>query len=242
MFFVIRKRQLLLAGICFLCGLGVLMSTLKNAGTQSQTVEVFVEGETVPPVFVVDPGHGGEDGGAVAADGTIESGLNLEIALRVNDILQFCGQKTIMTRTDDISIYSDNAETLRQKKASDLKNRVALVNGTPNAILLSIHQNMLPNSPATHGAQVFYNRQEGSAELAAVLQSVLNLSINPNNEKTEKQISDSIYLMKNVTAPAVLVECGFLSNEEETAKLQDDGYQTQLAAAITAGILMGICH
>jgi len=186
-------------------------------------------------VVVVDPGHGGEDGGAVAGDGTVESGLNLQIAGRVDALLRFLGQDTVMTRTKDVSIHSPEATTLRQKKASDLKNRVALVNGLENAVLLSIHQNSLPGSPKTHGAQVFYNGVEPAPALAATVQERLNSSVNTGNGKTPKRISDSIYLTKNATAPAIIVECGFLSNSTETARLQEPGYQIRLAAAIAAG-------
>ena len=98
------------------------------------------EGIPETPVIVIDAGHGGEDGGAVAADGTVESGINLAIAQDLDALLRFLGCETRMTRTEDAAIYSDGARTLREKKASDLKNRVALVNETPNAVLLSIHQ------------------------------------------------------------------------------------------------------
>ncbi len=184
---------------------------------------------------VVDPGHGGEDGGAVARDGTVESGLNLQVALRVNDLLRFLGQDTVLTRREDISIYSDGAQTLHQKKVSDLKNRVALVNGLPNAVLISIHQNSLPGSPKTHGAQVFYNGVEPASTLAASTQERLNQSVNAGSGKTPKRISNSIYLTKNVTAPAIIVECGFLSNTGDTARLQEPGYQLRLATAVVAG-------
>lgn len=102
-------------------------------------------------MIVIDAGHGGEDGGAVAADGTVESGINLAIAQDLDALLRFLGCETRMTRTEDAAIYSDGARTLREKKASDLKNRVALVNETPNAVLLSIHQNSLPASRRVHG-------------------------------------------------------------------------------------------
>ena len=126
---------------------------------------------------------------------------------------------------------------MRQRKSSDLKNRVRIVEETGNAILLSIHQNSLPSSPITHGAQVFWNRQEGAESLAEQVQDALNAGINSGNEKHPRQIPDSIYLMKNITVPGVLVECGFLSNGPETERLQDPDYQLRLAAAIAAGFL-----
>ena len=104
-------------------------------------------------------------------------------------------------------------------------------------MLLSIHQNSLPSSAVTHGAQVFWNRQEGAEELAGVVQETLNAVINVGNEKQSKRIPDTIYLMKNVTAPAILVECGFLSNSAETMQLQQPSYQLKLAAAIAGGYL-----
>ena len=188
-------------------------------------------------IVVIDAGHGGEDGGAVAASGAVESGINLAIAQRLNALLQLLGEETVMIRTEDVSIYSEDAQTLRQKKASDLKNRVALVNGTPGAVLISIHQNSLPSSPRVHGAQVFYAVTEQSDMFAVSVQQALNKAININNEKQEKRIDPSIYLMKHVTCPAILVECGFLSNAQETERLQDANYQKRLAISIAAGFL-----
>lgn len=188
---------------------------------------------------VLDPGHGGEDGGAVSPDGVAESHLNLAVSERVNDLLRFAGQRTRMTRTEDVSIHTEG-ETVRARKASDIRNRVTLVNETEHPVLLSVHQNSLPSSPVTHGAQVFWNRQEGAENLARIVQDSLNRTINAGNEKHPKQIQDSIYLMKHVTVPAILVECGFLSNAEETGKLQTPSYQTKLAAAITAGYLRSL--
>ena len=147
------------------------------------------------------------------------------------------GEDTRMTRTEDISIHDASASTLREKKRSDLENRVGLVNSTQGAILVSIHQNSLPSSKQTHGAQVFYGKKEGSAEVANAVQLALNQTVNAGNEKTEKAIDASIFLMKNVTAPAILIECGFLSNENETALLKSGEYQQRLAVVIASGLL-----
>ena len=111
------------------------------------------------------------------------------------------------------------------------------MNSTENAVLLSVHQNSLPSSVVTHGAQVFWNRQEGAEELAEIIQDALNGHINAGNEKHPKPIPTTIYLMKNITAPGIIVECGFLSNPEETVRLQQPDYQLKLAAAIAAGYL-----
>ena len=188
-------------------------------------------------VWVIDAGHGGEDGGAVGTDGSRESDINLAIARRLEGLLALLGEETCMTRTEDVSIHSEGAATLREKKRSDLKNRVALVNSTQGAVLVSIHQNSLPSSKRTHGAQVFFRKEEESAALANAVQRALNETVNLENEKVEKAIDPSIYLMKNVIAPAILIECGFLSNENETALLKSTDYQQKLAVVIASGIL-----
>ncbi len=188
------------------------------------------------PVYVIDAGHGGEDGGAVSRSGVRESDVNLAVALELDALMRFLGRDTVMTRTEDISVYSDGAETLRQKKVSDLRNRAALVNATPNAVLVSIHQNSLPTVPSVRGAQVFYGTAKPDAALALSVQAALNECVN-NGAKQEKKADTSIYLMKTVTCPAILVECGFLSNEEETARLTSPEHQKRLAAAIAAGLL-----
>ena len=152
-------------------------------------------------------------------------------------LLALLGEETRMTRTEDVSLHAEGSATLREKKRSDLKNRVSLVNNTQGAILVSIHQNSLPSSKRTHGAQVFYGIEEGSAALANAVQRALNETVNLENQKAEKAIDPSIYLMKNVTAPAILIECGFLSNENETALLKSADYQQKLAVVITSGLL-----
>lgn len=234
MILILRKRLLCGAGLlcCFLAVFAAVLWAGRGPG-----ILAFAALDEAPPVTVVlDPGHGGEDGGAVSPGGVAESQINLAVSLRVNDLLRFAGQRTSMTRTEDVSIYTEG-NTIRERKASDIRSRVNLVNETEHAVLLSIHQNSLPSSVVTHGAQVFWNTEEGAEALARVVQDSLNECVNVGNEKHPKPIPATIYLMKHVTAPAILVECGFLSNAEETAQLQEPSYQTKLAAAITAGYL-----
>lgn len=235
MIILLRKKFLAFAAVCLCAALAALYVLAHGEQTVFSSKEL-----PVSPVVVIDAGHGGEDGGAVAADGTAESGINLAIAQDLNEMLRFLGCETRMTRTEDAAIYSAGAQTLREKKASDLKNRVALVNGTRDSVLLSIHQNSLPSSRRVHGAQAFYARTEGSVPLAQAIQASLNTAVNPGNEKTEKAIDPGVYLMKHVNCPAVLVECGFLSNAEETSRLLQADYQRMLAVTITAGFLMGL--
>ncbi|WP_298034989.1 N-acetylmuramoyl-L-alanine amidase [uncultured Dysosmobacter sp.] len=232
MILLLRMSKRSLAA-CFCCFLAVLAWVI-FAGHHQTFLPVFAASES-SPVFIIDPGHGGEDGGAVSPDGVAESHLNLAVARQVSDLLRLLGQQTVMTRTEDVTICDPDLATIRQRKASDLKNRVALVNGTENALLVSIHQNSLPSSTVTHGAQVFWNRQEGAEAMAERVQEALNSTVNAGNEKKARQIQPTIYLMKHVTAPGILVECGFLSNKEETLRLQDPAYQRRIAAAVAAG-------
>lgn len=221
---------------------GILTAALFRTAMRSQamisagkTVEI---GTGTQHTYVIDPGHGGEDGGAVARDGTAESNLNLRIGEKLCYLLRFCGQSCGMTRNRDVSVYSEGAATLREKKVSDLKNRVAMVNRTPDAFLVSIHQNFLPAADV-HGAQVFFNGQTGAKEAGMQVQECLNQTVNTARPKAAKPIAPTIYLMKNIQKPGVLVECGFLSNPAETEKLKLPAYQTLLAASITSGILHG---
>lgn len=188
-------------------------------------------------IFVLDAGHGGEDGGALSRDGDRESEINLAIVKKLDALFQFLGQKTVLTRKEDISIYSDDAQTLREKKASDLRNRVSIVNAAPGGVLISIHQNSLPMVPSVHGAQVFFGSVERSALLALSVQTALNQSVNSGNTKKEKAIDPSIYLMRKAERPAILVECGFMTNPAEVIKLKSPEYQTILAVGIAAGVL-----
>lgn len=232
MVILLRKRDLIFSCLfcCFFLGLAAVL-------WRGSAIPAFHVREEVPITVVIDPGHGGEDGGAVSPGGVAESHINLAVSLRINDLLRFAGQRTQLTRSEDVTICDKGLDTMRQRKTSDLKNRVKLVEETENAVLMSIHQNSLPSSPVTHGAQVFWNRQEGAKELAASIQETLNATVNAGNSKQPRQIPDSIYLMKSISAPGVLVECGFLSNGPETERLQSPAYQLRLAAAVTAGYL-----
>ena len=199
---------------------------------------VFSASEAREPLTVaLDPGHGGEDGGAVSPEGVEESGINLSIALRVRDLLRLTGRRVIMTRTEDVSIGDNRLDSVRARKSSDLRKRVEIVNNTENAVLLSVHQNSLPSSPVTHGAQAFWNAREGGETLAKLIQSSLNAWINAGNEKRAYPMRSGVYLMEHAQAPGTLVECGFLSNAWETMKLTEAAYQKELAAAIAAGYL-----
>ena len=190
------------------------------------------EGETL----IIDAGHGGEDGGAVSLTGAAESHINLAIARRLDLLLGLYGQAPVLLREDDRSLHDPQAKTLREKKVSDLHNRAARIEAVEHAVLLSIHQNTY-TSPQYRGAQVFYGGGEGSQALAGLLQDLLRETLDPSNDRTPARIPESVYLLNHISCPAVLVECGFLSNPEEDRLLQSEGYQTKLAAVLAAGWL-----
>ena len=189
-----------------------------------------------PVAWIIDAGHGGEDGGAVSPSGVVESRLNLEIARRLDGVLSFLGEPSLMLREEDISLHDPEAVSLREKKASDLHNRAETVSQYPEATLVSIHQNMFPQSQY-RGSQVFCAPTDGSQELAQDIQKSVQKNLQPDNLRESKLIPNTVYLMNHIPNRAVLVECGFLSNPEEEGLLQDPAYQTKLAMVIAAGCL-----
>ena len=190
-------------------------------------------------VLIIDAGHGGEDGGAVSLTGALESHINLAVAKRLDGVLGLYGVRTLLLREEDISLHDKDALTLRQKKNSDLHNRVSMVKEHSNAVLLSIHQNSYPDGRYS-GAQVFYAPTEGSQALAQTMQEALRTALAPENARQEKQIPETIYLMNHISCPGVLVECGFLTNPQEEQLLRSSAYQTKLAAALAGGSLLSI--
>ncbi len=192
------------------------------------------EAADLPVTVVLDAGHGGEDGGAVSKDGVRESRLNLEITLRLNDLLHLIGRETRLIRSGDVSVYDSGAATVAEKKVSDLKNRVRMVNEVPGALLVSIHQNMFEQSKY-HGTQIFYAPDAESRALAEALQALTAETLDPSNHRAAKP-ADTVYLMNNIHCPGILIECGFLSNPEECARLCTEDYQKQLSLVIAGGL------
>lgn len=189
--------------------------------------------------LILDAGHGGEDGGASTASGGKESDINLSIVLKTRALMVFLGVEPRLTRETDVSIHSDGAETIRQKKTSDLKNRVAMVENTPNALLISVHQNHFTD-PRYSGAQVFFNRGDENQQWAENTQEVLRQLLTPGNGRKAKPMPEGIYLFDHIRCPAILVECGFLSNGEEAALLCTDTYQRKIAVALTGAYFQEI--
>lgn len=212
-----------------------IAAVLVAAEWGSRTVTVIAENT---PIFrehciIIDPGHGGEDGGATSCTGIVESTYNLDISLRLNDLFHLLGYDTRMIRTTDISVYT-KGETIAQKKVSDLKERVRIVNETENALLLSIHQNNFSDSRYS-GAQVFYAETQGSEFLAKQLQDTFAATLNPGSNRKSKK-SDGVYLMEHIRCTGILIECGFLSNAAEEAKLRNSDYQKKLCSVIAATV------
>ena len=201
----------------------------------SKAVTVLSESASISgrKTVVVDAGHGGVDGGATSCTGVLESQFNLEIAQKLNDLLNLLGINTVMIRNTDCSVYT-GGETIAQKKVSDLKERVRIVNSTDNCILVSIHQNLFSDGKYS-GAQVFYAPTEGSQMIAKSMQTSFIKTLNPHSHRQEKK-ADSIYLMQHINCPGVLVECGFLSNPQEEYLLRTKDYQQKVCCVIACTI------
>lgn len=187
-------------------------------------------------VIVIDAGHGTPDEGAQNSDGLTEAKINLSIALKLQNLLESSGATVILTRSDDNAIYDATADSIAEKKVSDIKNRVKIGNSSSADIFVSIHLNKIPQEQYW-GWQTFYrDGDENSKNLATDIQNNLNKAISNDNERVPLKI-DNIYIMKNVEIPIALVECGFLSNKEEASKMVKDDYQNKLAWGIFDGIM-----
>lgn len=187
--------------------------------------------------LVIDAGHGGFDGGAVGSNGTTEQDINLSIAQRVQLLAEFFGVHTAMTRTDGNALDYDPSRPIRENKIADIKAREQLVRNMADPVFLSIHLNKF-SDVQYHGAQVFYSpNHAGSKTLAELLQASLAEGCDPANTRQAKRAESTIYLMKQLDCPAVIVECGFLSNPAEEQLLNDIGYHRKLAVSIVTGYL-----
>lgn len=181
------------------------------------------------PVIIIDAGHGGMDGGAVGAEGIVEKDINLSICLSLRDMFKANGFTVVMTRDTDISIHDEGLKSVRKQKTSDLRNRLAIANSYPNAIFLSIHQNKFSDSKS-NGAQIFFSpNNEASEKLAEILQQRFVRNLQPENKRQIKKAGKNLFLMYEATCPAVLVECGFLSNKQEAQMLSDPEHQSKIA-------------
>lgn len=227
------KRDLLLLFLC-LCILGAA-----SYWGRDQVVTTAASTTQEGRVLILDAGHGGEDGGASSAVGSRESDINLNIVLKTESLMAFLGVRTELTRSEDRSMHSEGASTIHEKKVSDLKYRVEFVNNLADAMLISVHQNYFTDSRYS-GAQVFYNGGDVSRQWGECTQTVLRQILDPDNERVAKGIPDKIYLFSHISCPAILVECGFLSNGKEASLLLTDTYQRKISFALTGAYLKEI--
>lgn len=220
-----KKKIELLMGLCILLCAFVLAR--KSA--------VFVQSEragSAPLCIVVDAGHGGDDPGKIGINDVLEKDINLQIALKLQKLLEQNNIKVVMTRDTDQGLYSDGATN---KKAEDMQTRCKIIEDSDALFTVSIHQNSY-TSPEIQGAQVFYYGQsETGKKLAETLQSALIKQVDPDNHR-EAKANESYYLLKKTPTPTVIVECGFLSNPAEAELLLQDEYQDKLVNAIYSGI------
>ncbi len=210
-----------------------LMMTVAFGITQRRGTAACV---TTSPHVLIDAGHGGADGGAKGADGTLEKHINLAIARPLGDLLRVMGYAVSYTRTEDVMVDAAG-DTLRERKVSDMKNRLSLIEQADMTI--SIHQNKFEQTQYS-GTQVFYGTGSADSQrLAAAIRTSVIALLQPTNTRELKTGDGNIYLLKHATKPLALVECGFLSNETEREKLKTREYQLQMAFAIMAGVLGG---
>ena len=212
--------------------------SFKLANNNMLNKEITTETVALPVtnrVIVIDAGHGTPDEGAESNNGVTEAEINLRIALKLQNLLEQSGAKVILTRSNETAIYDIDKKTLREKKVSDIHNRVKIGNESSADIFVSIHLNKIPQNQYW-GWQCFYNQNEKSKILAENLQNNLNEAIQKENKRIAMKL-DTVYIMKNVEIPISIVECGFLSNEEEEKRLQEDDYQNRLAWGIYNGIM-----
>ena len=236
---IIDRKRIRIILCCLLVSLFTFAVQTANNKEINIKTENTVETTATPAsgkTIVIDAGHGTPDEGAQSSNGTTEAQTNLKIALKLQNLLEQNGSKVILTRSDEKAIYSLDSKTLRQKKISDIRNRVKIGNENSADIYVSIHLNKIPQSEY-FGWQCFYNtKNDNSKKLAKQIQENLNEAIQKENNRVPMKL-DTVYIMKNVEIPISIVECGFLSNPEEEKQLLEDGYQNRLAWGIYNGIL-----
>lgn len=229
MIIIFKKKKILLLIILGL----IIFIGYKKVNAETEEVSALpITNKTI----ILDAGHGLPDEGAVAKDGTSEEKINLEIVLKLQEILELSGVKVVLTRSDEQGIYNTDKESIKNKKISDMKNRVEIGNNSNANIFVSIHLNKFSEEKYS-GYQTFYNsKDEKSKMLAMIIQKNLKDCLKDENEREALSISNK-YIMDNVKIPTVIVECGFLSNREELENLKKEEYQQKIAWGIYSGIL-----
>lgn len=221
---LLKKKSMILTVIAFVLALSFFVYT--------QNEKYPVNAVTESRSMVIDPGHGGVDSGALAIDGTRESDLNLSIALKLEALAQFCGIDTVMTRREDKS----SVEMISYSEHQDLVHRAEIANSLSSPVLISIHQNCYPTTQP-RGAQVLYALDDESKVLGNLVQTNLVSCLDPENRRLAEPASKKLYITSNVNCPAILVECGFVSNFSDIEKLKDKDYQSSVALILLGSYL-----
>lgn len=234
----IKKKLIVYLCGALMVGAGVLGGKLSEKAAKKGMLAVETSAELVleRPVIVLDAGHGGMDGGCVAGDGTPEKGINLNIMLSTRDILTVLGYDVRCTRETDVSIHDKDVKGIAAQKKSDMDNRLAIINGCGASLTLSIHQNRFTD-PKYYGAQMFYKADDAeSSRLADTLRERFRAELQPDNERETKPVGSELFLIHNAKSPAVMVECGFLSNPDEAQRLCSEKYQREVAFTIADSV------
>ena len=228
-------KKLLFSFICIVVSLIIYIYSFFTPDVIVSSKNNSLSKET--PCIIIDAGHGGFDGGASTDDGYPEKHINLSISIYLSDYLTALGYETLLTRTIDESLEDSGLSTIRKRKTSDLHNRMKIMEETENAIYISIHQNHY-SQEKYRGMQVFYSPSfsDESSALAESIQSYTVNALQPDNTRKIKECTSSVFLIYKAVKPAVLVECGFLSNEEEAELLQTEKYQKNIALCIAMGV------
>lgn len=228
-FFVVSRRKCLVYCL-FMASLGILLGTAimisSYAGNFSSKDILTV---------IVDAGHGIPDGGAVGVSGSVEQKINLDISLKLKEVLEAKNIRVIMTREDENGLWDDENQSIRQKKVSDMNNRLNIMKNSRADLFISIHMNSYPNHK-TSGLRVFYAPNHSEIKPLAENIQVRMQDITGANTTVVKSADKTLFLMKNPPIPAILVECGFISNPTEEKKLQEADYQARLAWAMADAI------
>ena len=232
-----RHRVIKIVTAMTLCVLIVLSVTIGITTKILGRTLLETQADALPydKIIILDPGHGGEDPGAIGNGNIYEKELNLQLALEIGRLLEEKGYIVVYTRTDDRLLLNEDENIKGIKKISDLKNRCKVAERYPDSLFVSIHMNSFSSSKYS-GLQVYHSKDDKSRVLADSIQSKVISDLQPSNNRSIKQ-GDGMYLLENISNPAVLIECGFMTNEEELKKLSEKEYQKQLSFSIVCGII-----
>ncbi len=226
----LKRIMTLLLGLSLVISSAIVMERIDSIKTFA------VSNNLIMPVIIIDAGHGNFDGGAVANDGTVEKDINLKVAKSLSSICNLNGLITEMVRDEDSSLEDEEDTSIRERKNSDLRNRRKLMTKYENTLYISIHMNKFSDK-SVRGAQVFYSPEFENAKLLAKhIQDAVKYVQEDNNRVIKKGTKDA-YLLYNAECPAVIVECGFLSNPTDLENLKNDDYLQKMAFSIYIGII-----